>query len=67
MQLLCDEGLEDSKLEFVEHPQSGYGSVSSPSISCPNKAEEILARYCFPFTVTLEIANPNSRDSKLIS
>jgi len=27
----------------------------------------MLARYSFPFTVQMEIADPNSRDSKLLS
>jgi len=51
---LCDAGLGDSRLELVEHAESGLRiNVIAVNEQSKQKAEEVLARYPFTFTVTL--------------
>jgi len=68
LQALCDEGLGDSRLEIVEHAESGVRvNVIAVNEQCKQKAEAVLARYPFAFTVTLGDAGPSSQNSKFVS
>lgn len=55
LQALCDEGLGDCRLGVVEDPQAGLRvEVIVDTEKRKQTAEDVLARYCIAFTVSVD-------------